>query len=98
MLRSLQHAKKGGNSVLNRLMEEVGLDKDITSLKSMNNKFLGLNRLMEEKAGELGKEIELDVVDLRGLEEEVDDLEQILLQRREQSNEYIFSCPEQLNR
>ena len=84
--------------MLNRLMEEVGLDKDITSLKSMNNKFHGLNLLMEEKAGELGKEIELDVVDLRGLEEEVDDLEQILLQRREQSNEYIFSCPEQLNR
>ena len=34
--------------MLKSLMEEVGMDKDSSSLKRMNVKFHGLNQLMEE--------------------------------------------------
>ena len=100
MLIYLQHARKGGNTVLNRLMGEVGMDKDIASLKRMNGKFQWLNQLMGEKARELAEEIKLDEVDLRGLEEEVDDLEESLFRKMEQSiklilfftNIWVFEC------
>merc|ERR1719339_120235 len=81
-----KHTRKGGNTVLNRLMGEVGMDKDIASLKRMNGKFQWLNQLMGEKARELAEEIKLDEVDLRGLEEEVDDLEESLFRKMEQSS------------
>ena len=90
MLIYLQHARKGGNTVLNRLMGEVGMDKDIASLKRMNGKFQWLNQLMGEKARELAEEIKLDEVDLRGLEEEVDDLEESLFRKMEQSIKLIW--------
>ena len=90
MLIYLQHARKGGNTVLNRLMGEVGMDKDIASLKRMNGKFQWLNQLMGEKARELAEEIKLDEVDLRGLEEEVDDLEESLFRKMEQSIKFIW--------
>ena len=90
MLIYLQHARKGGNTVLNRLMGEVGMDKDIASLKRMNGKFQWLNQLMGEKARELAEEIKLDEVDLRGLEEEVDDLEESLFQKMEQGIKLIW--------
>ena len=90
MLIYLQHARKGGNTVVNRLMEEVGMDKDIASLKRMKGKFQQLNQLMEEKARELAEEIRLDEVDLRGLEDEVDDLEESLLRKMEQSIKFIW--------
>jgi len=81
-----KHARKGGNSKLKTLMSEVGMDQDIASIKRMNDKFHGLNQLMEKKARVLGEEIKLDEVDLRGLQEEVDDLEQSLFQKMEQSS------------
>ena len=90
MLIYLQHARKGGNTVVNRLMEEVGMDKDIASLKRMKGKFQQLNQLMEKKARELAEEIRLDEDDLRGLEEEVDDLEESLFQKMEQGMKLIW--------
>ena len=90
MLIYLQHARKGGNTVVNRLMEEVGMDKDIASLKRMKGKFQRLNQLMEKRARELAEEIRLDEDDLRGLEEEVDDLEESLFRKMEQSIKFIW--------
>lgn len=81
----LQHASKGGNFMLKTLMSKLGMEEDIASLEMMNVKFFGLNQLMEKKARELGEEINLDKVDLRGLQGEVDDLEQTLFRRMEQS-------------
>ena len=67
--------------------EKVGMDKDIASLNRMKSKFQELNQLMEEKARKLAQEIKLEEVDLRGLEEEVDELEENLFRRMEKSIE-----------
>ena len=85
MLIYLQHSTKGSNTVLNMLMKEVDMDKDIASLKRMKSKFKDLNQLMEKKAKLLAEEIKLDEDDLRGLEEEVDELEETLFSKMEQS-------------
>ena len=79
--------------MLNRLMEEVGMDKDIASLKRTKGKFQELNQKMEEKARELAEEIKLEENDLGGLEEEVDELEETLFRKMEQSNELIWFHP-----
>ena len=73
--------------MLNSLMENVGMDKEIASLNRMKRKFKELNQLMEEKARKLAQEIKLEEVDLRGLEEEVDELEETLFRRMEKSIE-----------
>ena len=73
--------------MLNSLMENVGMDKDIASLNRMKSKFQELNQLMEEKARKLAQEIKLEEVDLRGLEEEVNELEETLFRRMEKSIE-----------
>ena len=73
--------------MLNSLMENVGMDKEIASLNRMKRKFKELNQLMEEKARKLAQEIKLEEVDLRGLEEEVDELEENLFRRMEKSIE-----------
>ena len=73
--------------MLNSLIEKVGMDKDIASLNRMKSKFQELNQLMEEKARKLAQEIKLEEVDLRGLEEEVDELEENLFRRMEKSIE-----------
>ena len=72
--------------MLNSLMENVGMDKG-ASLNRMKRKFKELNQLMEEKARKLAQEIKLEEVDLRGLEEEVDELEETLFRRMEKSIE-----------
>ena len=77
--------RKGGNTTLGSLMKEVDMDTDIASLKRIKAKFQGLNQLVEQKARMLGDEIRLEEVDLRGLEEEVDDLEQSLFHKLDQS-------------
>ena len=75
--------------MLNNLMEKVGMDKHISSLNRMKIKFQGLNQLMEEKARKLAQEIKLEEVDLRGLEEEVDELEETLFRKMEKSIEFF---------
>ena len=71
-------------------MKEVDMDTDIASLKRIKAKFQGLNQLVEQKARMLGDEIRLEEVDLRGLEEEVDDLEQSLFHKLDQSTGWFF--------
>ena len=66
------------------------MDTDIASLKRIKAKFQGLNQLVEQKARMLGDEIRLEEVDLRGLEEEVDDLEQSLFHKLDQSTGCFF--------
>ena len=66
------------------------MDKDIASLKRTKGKFQELNQKMEEKARELAEEIKLEENDLGGLEEEVDELEETLFRKMEQSNELIW--------
>ena len=75
--------------MLNSLMENVGMDKDIASLNRMKSKFQELNQLMEEKVRKLAQEIKLEEVDLRGLEEEVDELEETLFRKMEKSIEFF---------
>ena len=75
--------------MLNSLIEKVGMDKDIASLNRMKIKFQGLNQLMEEKVRKLAQEIKLEEVDLRGLEEEVDELEETLFRKMEKSIEFF---------
>ena len=67
------------------------MDTDIASLKRIKAKFQGLNQLVEQKARMLGDEIRLEEVDLRGLEEEVDDLEQSLFHKLDQSTAVSYT-------
>ena len=75
--------------MLNSLMENVGMDKEIASLNRMKRKFKELNQLMEEKARKLAQEIKLEEVDLRGLEVEVDELEETFFRRMEKSKNFF---------
>ena len=70
--------------MLNSLIEEVRLDKDISSFKIMEGKLHRLNEMTAEKCQDLGNEIRMEEEDMRGLEWEVLELEQSLDTRMQQ--------------
>jgi len=77
-------SRKGGNSMLNSLIEEVRLDNDISSFKIMEKKLHRLNQMTAEKCRDLGNKIRTEEEDMRGLEWEVLELEQSLDTRMQQ--------------